>query len=150
MIRAFFLGAVLGTATLALAACGDDEKDGDDGGNGTGGGANVECTPGGGGACQNEMDCPKVESGEARTTAQTCGVGCLQDTDPGACTVQCIVDGDLSMGCAVCYATLAGCARENCLNECGSNAASAECNQCQIDSGCRAGFDACSGLETAN
>jgi hypothetical protein len=79
-----------------------------------------------------------------------CGMSCLQDADPGMCAVGCIVaDVEISQGCAVCYATLVGCAFDNCLAECGSDAASAECNQCQIDSGCRASFDSCSGLTTA-
>jgi hypothetical protein len=150
MKRAFFVGIVLVTGALSGTGCGDD--DGDDGGNaGTGGsGMNVECTPGGGGACQNDTDCVVVENGEARTTAQTCGLGCQQDPDPGMCAVGCIVgEIDISQGCAACYAALVGCASQNCLAECGADPASDECNDCQVDSGCRGNFDTCSGLTTA-
>ena len=150
MKRAFYVGIVLATGALSGTACGDD--DGDDGGNaGTGGtGMNVECTPGGGGACQNDVDCIVVENASARMTAQSCGMDCVQNMDPGMCAVGCIVDTiEISQGCAACYAALVGCAFDFCLAQCGTDAASDECNQCQIDSGCRANFDSCSGLTTA-
>ncbi|HVR18665.1 MAG TPA: hypothetical protein VMS65_03180 [Polyangiaceae bacterium] len=149
MKRGFFVGFVLAASALPAVGCGDDDS-GDDGGTGgTGGGMNVECTPGGGGACQNETDCPKVESGEARMDSQTCGLRCLENADPGMCTVGCIVqEAAVTQACAICYATLAGCAADNCLAQCSADAASAECNQCQIDSGCRSAFDDCSGLTT--
>src|SRR5262245_36731603 len=164
MIRGVFLGLVLGAAALALPACGDDDEDDDggDGGGGTsgtggmagegtgGGGMTVECTPGGGGACQNEMDCPAVESGEAREDTGDCGLSCLQNDDPPTCTVACVMqEAGLSMGCAVCYATLVGCATDNCLAECGTTPDAPDCTRCQIDSGCRGAYDDCSGLMTA-
>jgi hypothetical protein len=139
-------------ATLGGIGCGDDDDDDDNGGTGgTGGGSSVTCTPGGDGACENETDCPKVVSGEARESAQICGVSCLESDDQGTCTVGCIVgDVQITQACAVCYATLVGCAAQYCLGTCGADPAGAECVQCQIDSGCRDGFDACSGLETAS
>ena len=148
MKRAFCVGIVLATGALLGTACGDD----DDGGNaGTGGtGMNVECTPGGGGVCQNDVDCLVVESGDARESAQRCGMMCVQDMNPGMCAVGCIVaDIEISPECAGCYAALVGCAFDNCFAECSTDAASAECNQCQMDSGCRSDFDTCSGLTTA-
>ena len=151
MKRGFFVGLFLAASALPAVGCGDDDDGDDDGGTGGtgGGGSNVECTPGGGGACQNDTDCPKVENGEARMDSQTCGRSCLEDTDPGMCTVACIVqEAAITQACAVCYATLAGCAADNCLAECGSAPASDACNQCQIDSGCRGAFDDCSGLTT--
>jgi hypothetical protein len=145
---------------LASAAygCGDDGED-DDGGAGTAGSAgsggsggsnaNVSCTPGGGGACTNDDDCPKVESGEIRTSAQTCGLGCLEEDDPGPCAVTCIVmETAASPACATCYAGVVKCASDNCLAQCGADPTSDECNQCQIDAGCRTEFDACSGLDS--
>jgi hypothetical protein len=151
MKRETFFAIVLGMTAFAGVGCGDDDGDDDDGGGGTGGsGMNVECTPGNGGACQNEMDCPSVESGEARTSAQTCGLGCQQDAEPATCAVTCIVgDTGMSVACSSCYAALVGCASQNCLAECGADPASDACNQCQIDAGCRSDFDDCSGLETA-
>lgn len=146
---------------LASAAygCGDDEDDGGGsnagsagsaGSGGSGGSnANVSCEPGGGGACTNDDDCPKVESGEIRMSAQGCGLGCLEDDDPATCAVTCIVmETDASAACAACYAGTVKCATDNCLAQCGADPASDECNQCQIDSGCRTEFDACSGLDS--
>jgi len=150
MKRGFFVGILLAAGAMSGTACGDDDE-GDDGGNaGTGGtGMNVECTSGGGGVCQNETDCVVVESGEARASARTCGMQCLQDDDPGTCAVGCIVvDIEISQDCAECYATLVGCAFNNCFDQCSADAASAACDQCQIDTGCRASFDSCSGLTT--
>ena len=136
MKRGFFVGFFLAASVLPAVGCGDDDDDDDDGSGGTGGGMNVECTPGGGGACQNDTDCPKVESGEARMDSQTCGRSCLEEPEeePAMCTVGCIVqEAAITQACAVCYATLAGCAADNCLAECGSAPASDACNQCQID-----------------
>jgi hypothetical protein len=154
MNRGIFFGLVLAAYALPTAGCGgdDDDDDGGDngtGGNGTGGSMNVMCEPGAGGACQNETDCPKVVNGDLRRTAQTCGVMCQAEADPGACAVGCIVDEESSTPeCSACYAALVGCAAENCLAECGADPAGAACNQCQIDEGCRGDFDDCSGLTT--
>src|SRR5687768_17291878 len=73
MKRAFFVGIVLATGALSGTACGDDDE-GDDGGNNNND-ENVECNPGEGGVCQNDMDCVVVENGEARASARTCGLG---------------------------------------------------------------------------
>jgi hypothetical protein len=162
--------AVLLALSVVLASsaygCGDDEDDdcggagspgtGGSAGSGTGGSAgsggsssNVSCTPGGDGACTNDDDCPKVETGEIRMAAQSCGLGCLEDDDPATCAVTCIVmDTEASSGCAACYAGLVKCATDNCLADCGADPASAACNECQIDAGCRSDFDACSGLDS--
>jgi hypothetical protein len=153
MKRGIFLGLVLAAYALGTTGCGDDEDDdnGDGGGgtSGTGGSMNVMCDEGGDGDCQNETDCPKVENGEARASAQDCGEDCQQDPDPATCAVGCIVlEAEITQACAVCYATLVGCAAENCLAECSNAAATEECNQCQIESGCRGDFDDCSGLTT--
>jgi hypothetical protein len=150
MTRGICLAVLFGAVALTAAGCGDDEDDGDDGGGGTGGGGtNVECTPGGGGACQNDDDCPIVEEGTAREEAQDCGLDCQADPDPGMCSVGCIVmNTGLTAGCSACYAGLVGCVAENCLAQCSSNPDSSACVQCQVDEGCRATFDTCSGLDT--
>ena len=150
MKRLIFMGIVLSTATWLVAGCAEEGDDGDDddatGGSSSG---NVNCDPNGDGACETDQDCPKVRSGVARSTAQTCGLGCLDDPDPETCSVQCIVENeDMSPECAACYAGVVGCATENCLAECAASPASDACTQCQIDAGCRADFDTCSGLET--
>ncbi|HEX6275972.1 MAG TPA: hypothetical protein VFZ53_23190, partial [Polyangiaceae bacterium] len=135
MSRGICLAVLFGAVALSIGGCGDDDDDGDDGGGGTGGGgANVECTPGGGGACQNEQDCPVVRAGTAREATQTCGLGCQQDPDPATCTVTCVaMDTGLTASCATCYALLADCARQNCLSECSTDPDSSACIECQID-----------------
>ena len=153
MKRGIFFGLVLAAFTLPAGGCGGDDDD-DDGGDdngtgGSGGSMNVMCTPGEDGACQNETDCPKVESGEAREVSQDCGLECQAEDDPGMCAVGCIVmDAEITQECAVCYATLVGCAAENCLAECTTAPDGDACTMCQIESGCRGGFDDCSGLTT--
>jgi hypothetical protein len=153
MKRVIFMGIALSIAMGLVAGCSDDEDDGGDddasGGSGGSGNGNVTCDPSGDGVCENEQDCPKVVSVEARAAAQTCGLGCLEDADPGTCAVACIVDAeDMSQACAACYAGVVGCATENCLAECAENPAAEMCTQCQIDAGCREEFDTCSGLTT--
>ena len=156
MNRGIFFGLVLAVYALPVAGCGGDDDDddgGDDNGNGgtSGTGMNVMCEPGAGGAdgaCLNETDCPLVENGDARAAAQDCGEDCQLDDDPATCAVGCIMAEGVTQACSICYATLVGCAAENCLAECGSAAATEECNLCQIESGCRSAFDDCSGLVT--
>jgi hypothetical protein len=151
MTRGIFLGIIAGATALSMTACGDDSSDDDGGGGGTGGsGTDVTCTPGAGGACQNEMDCPSVVNSAAKMATGLCGQQCLGNADEAGCTVMCIADAtSMSAECSICYATLAGCARNNCLSECAAEPTSDPCTQCQIDSGCRAMFDTCSGLMTA-
>jgi hypothetical protein len=151
---------------LVTLSCGDDSDDDDDSDGGSGGSAgsssgsagkggsggtgsqNVSCDPEEDTVCQNENDCDAVESGEARASAQSCGLGCLEDDDPGVCAVSCIVeDTDISSECATCYAGSVQCASENCLAECAADPTSDDCNQCQIDAGCRSEFNDCSGLD---
>lgn len=152
MKRGIFLGLVLAAYALPTVGCGGDDDDDDDGDNGTGGsggGMTVMCDPAGDGDCQNETDCPKVESGEAREVAGDCGLECQAEADPGMCAVGCIVtDAALTQACAVCYATLVGCAAENCFTDCTADPDSTECTMCQIEAGCRTAFDTCSGLTT--
>lgn len=151
---------------LALAtACGGDDDNGTTtttGGTGgttstgSGGSAgmgeggspeNVECDPKGSGVCQNEMDCPVVASGAARQASQLCGVACLEDDDPGKCSVNCIVDtAEISSACAACYTATVACATEKCFNECIEDPASDKCKKCQVEQGCRSDFFECSGL----
>ena len=128
----------------SVGAAGDADK----GGSGGTGSQNVMCDPEADTACQNETDCDAVESGDARMSAQSCGLGCLEDDDPGTCAVSCIVeDTSISSECASCYAGSVECASENCLADCAANPASDECTQCQIDAGCRSDFNDCSGLD---
>jgi hypothetical protein len=150
---------------LVTLSCGDDSDDDDSdggsggsagsssgsagkGGSGGTGNQNVTCDPEADTACQNENDCEAVESGDARASAQSCGLGCLEDDDPGVCAVSCIVeDTDISTECATCYAGSVQCASENCLADCAADPTSDDCNQCQIDAGCRSDFNDCSGLD---
>jgi len=157
MKRFIVLGFMFGAGALLGTACGEDGDDDDGGEAGSGGtsGASggVTCSPGAGGACQNDQDCPKVESGMARNVAQSCGLGCQQDPDPENCiatmAVSCIVEQtEMSNECATCYVGVVACASEHCLAECGAQPESTPCAMCQIEMGCRDTFDSCSGLTT--
>lgn len=140
------------TTFMIVAGCGDDDDDnggaaGSAGTSSGGSSANVECDPADDGTCENDTDCPKVESGEARSSAQQCGLGCLEDDDPETCSVTCIVDDTgITSACAACYAATVKCSVDNCLAECAADPASQACADCQVDSGCRSEFDTCSGL----
>lgn len=158
----------LGVGLALATACGGDDDGGsggtNDGAGGTtgttttsGGGSggmgeggaseNVDCDPEGSGVCQNDMDCPAVASGDARGASQLCGLACLEDDDPGKCSVDCIVEqAEISAACAACYTGTVACATEKCFNECAADPASDECTDCQVDQGCRSDFFECSGL----
>jgi hypothetical protein len=162
--------SALALVTLSVAACGGDDDDDNGGGAGTSstagtsssnggepasstGGApatgNVMCDPTVDGVCQNPTDCPFVETGEARMTAGACGRMCLLsgNMDP-ACAVDCII-GEIEMtaDCADCYAAATQCGTANCADECIDDPEAEICVTCLIDSGCRADFNECSGLE---
>jgi len=170
MMRVISAFALLTAATLGITACGDDDDDsGKGGGAGTSnnsaagepgtdpgpdaGGTtgspseNVPCEPSNDTTCQNDKDCPFVVDGSARTTAQTCGKEeCLGKE--ASCAANCIVAQlDMSNECAACYGAFVNCTIKQCLSECVVDPDSDECHQCQVDSGCRSTFDACSGLE---
>lgn len=169
--------SALALVAFSVVACGDDDDDnGNTGGNagtgattgdagepgspaggndGTGatGGApptmNVTCDPEVDGVCQNAMDCPFVESGQARQVAGECGQSCLVVEDPN-CVVDCMLEErDLAMSneCATCYGDAATCAIMECAAACFEDPESAGCQECLMESGCRETFNECSGLE---
>ena len=107
---------------------------------------NVMCDPTQDGVCQNAMDCPFVADGTARMTAATCGIGCFGKA--ANCTLDCIQQtlDMMSTECATCYADTVNCTAMNCAGPCLGNPEADACTQCQIDQGCRAAFDECSGL----
>jgi hypothetical protein len=116
----------------------------------TNGGApsgNVMCDPTADGVCQNAMDCPFVVDGTARIKAGECGKGCLSTPDDENCSRDCILDAlDMSGECAQCYADTVACTIKNCLGACINDPEAAACKECQVEKGCRAAFDECSGL----
>ncbi len=148
-------------ASIGLAACSGDDDDSADATGGQGnsagtpatgdGGAppssgNVMCDPEENGVCQNPMDCPFVVDGTARITAGTCGKGCLTSADEN-CARDCLLDKlDMSSSCAQCYVDTVACTVMKCLAECINDPEADECKQCQVDQGCRAAFNECSGL----
>lgn len=165
--------AVLTMASLAAVGCGGDDDDsasntggtsnngnggepssnnGGEPGSSNGGAAsgNLMCDPDENGVCQNDMDCQFVVDGSARMKAQTCGQGCALMGGDADCARDCILkDLDMSSDCATCYADAVNCTKDKCLGQCISAPASDECAQCQVDMGCRAAFDECSGLPPA-
>ena len=118
-------------------------------GNTAAGGAssgNVMCDPTQKGVCQNDTDCPLIVDGTVRITSGTCGQGCVGKAT--TCTLDCIQQmlDTLSTECATCYADTVNCTTTKCLGACVGAPESDDCKQCQVDMGCRAAFDDCSGL----
>jgi len=115
----------------------------------TNGGAasgNVMCDPTADGVCQNPMDCPFVVDGTARIEAGTCGKRCLGNADEN-CARDCMLETlDMSGECAQCYADTVACTIMNCLGVCINDPEADACKECQVEKGCRAAFDECSGL----
>jgi hypothetical protein len=159
---------LVSVAGLGVAGCGGDDDDddsmptagtsgtgatggeasnnaGDTGNGGTPGTGNVMCDPSVNGVCQNDTDCPFVDDGTARITAGSCGQGCIgKDED---CSRDCILMMlDMTSECASCYADTVNCTIMNCLSECVGDPEADACKECQVDKGCRAAFDECSGL----
>jgi hypothetical protein len=142
-----------GVTMLAATACGSDDSGDDSGGggnSGTGGSSpTTACDPTLDGVCQNDTDCPLVRSGQARSTASTCGIGCIGDADEPQCGADCVVaESGLTAACAACYVAIVDCSREHCLVECASDPESTDCFDCQVANDCRSAFDDCSGLST--
>jgi hypothetical protein len=155
--------------TLGVAGCGDDDDSsttvggtgnaagepnstagetttaGSDGGGGAPTSGNVTCDPAENGVCQNDTDCPFVADGTARITSGTCGKGCIGKAE--TCSRDCITgEIDMTPECATCYADTVNCTIKNCTGQCFTDPEADVCKQCQVDSGCRDAFDACSGL----
>jgi hypothetical protein len=156
---------LVSAVAVNATACGgdDDDSTGPSGGTssqagqpGTGeGGAagagvpaagNVTCDESVDGVCQNATDCPSVASGAARISAGMCGQGCLGSSEE-SCAVDCIVaDTSMTPECATCYAGAVACATEKCLGRCIADPEADDCKLCQVEEGCRAAFNDCSGL----
>lgn len=104
------------------------------------------------GACTNEADLAIIQANDPSGTAGQCGLACLGDADPRACSADCITNGKgnitgtgLSDGCSGCYADTIKCAIDNCIPQC-LDTASQACADCRENAGCNAAFYACSGL----
>lgn len=159
--------ALLAAAGLGVAGCsGDDDDDtANTGGSagtsvipsggepastgGTGGEpatGNVTCDPTENGVCQNDQDCPFVVDGRARISAGTCGKGCLASSDEN-CARDCLLEElDMSSDCAQCYVDTVACTVMKCLGDCVNDPEADVCKECQVEQGCRAAFNECSGL----
>ncbi len=93
-----------------------------------------------------ERDLEIIESSDVVESAQTCGLGCLGDDDPGTCSAECIVDSTgLSYPCASCYGAMVSCTIDHCLVPCASDPSSDEYLECQVAS-CMGAFEECSGI----
>ncbi len=100
-------------------------------------------------ACLNEADAAIIAEGNATDEAQTCGLGCLGDADPGACASACVVtETGLSADCAGCYAGIVVCSIDNCLASCAADPDSEACTTCQAEN-CLEDFYSCTGLEAS-
>jgi hypothetical protein len=106
---------------------------------------NVMCDATQEGVCQNATDCPFIVDDTARITSRQCGKGCLGKAE--TCSRDCITMViDMTSECATCYADTVNCTIKNCVGQCFVDPEADVCKQCQVDKGCRAAFDTCSGL----
>ena len=159
-MKRFVSALVLLTAfSWCVTGCGDDDDDvgSEKGGQGNTAGEpgsgneagmpslNLGCDPGEANTCQNDTDCPFVLDGTARTTAQTCGKGCIGGEE--TCARDCILeDLEMTSECASCYADFVNCTIANCVGACLADPDSDGCHTCQEEKGCRPDFNTCSGL----
>ncbi len=98
-------------------------------------------------ACMNAADLGIIGGDEVDATgeAQDCGLSCLGDEDPGACSETCVVDATgLSGDCAGCYAGVVVCSIQNCLAPCAADPSSEACTSCQAEN-CLDDYYACTG-----
>jgi len=101
------------------------------------------------GACQNAADLAIIapDRDAISAAAKTCGMGCLGDADPVACSTPCVVDKTgISSACAGCYAAMINCTIKNCVAECVADPSAPVCLECQETKGCFKGFYDCSGF----
>ena len=164
--------ALMTAASVGIAGCGGDDDDEPSGAAGKGGTAgkgntggepasnggetgdtggtpsgNVSCDDTQDGVCQNPMDCPFVIDGTARITAGQCGKDCVMTGGDENCSRDCVLEAlDMSSECATCYADTVNCTIMNCLGVCLADPEAVACKECQVEKGCRAAFDECSGL----
>jgi len=89
-------------------------------------------------ACPNDQAWAQEES-------TNCGLQCLGDADPGACSTMCLEDATgLSTDCAGCYAGLFLCTIDNCLSQCVADPSGQVCQECTA-SNCMPDFIDCGG-----
>ena len=166
--------AMVTAAAVGIAGCGGDDDDdttnptggkgstggepgtnggtpgtngGEPGANGGAPSDNVMCDPTEEGVCQNAMDCPFVVDGTARIEAGKCGQQCVSSGGGEDCSRDCILEMlEMSSECAQCYADTVDCTIANCLGPCLGASESVACKECQVEKGCRAAFNECSGL----
>jgi hypothetical protein len=60
-----------------------------------------------------------------------------------------VKESGVTQDCAGCYADIVICTLNNCVGYCAVDPESQDCFDCQVDKGCRAAFDSCSGLPPA-
>jgi hypothetical protein len=102
-----------------------------------------------GGACMSAEDQAIIVADRDGVTAEasTCGLGCMGDTDPVACSTPCVVTATgVTEGCAGCYAGMISCTIVGCIAECMADTQAQGCIDCQVDKGCFQGFYDCSGM----
>jgi hypothetical protein len=106
---------------------------------------------------------PKTGADVASGAASDCGLSCLSNADPVACTLSCMLGADklgptaLTGGCVSCYAAVLDCTLANCVVKCGEISSACDnmcseacftaltgCGSCRTDAGCDAVFNSCS------
>ncbi len=171
MHRFFSLACAVAAATSLVVACGssDDSSSGSNGGSSgsAGSSSNVQCVGdykdlkqtefsakvSSSGKCGGSSDVGSICVNDVTTAAEQCGAGCVKmggsTATQDACTATCLngaVTPSLSDDCTGCYVADVGCARDNCLIQCGVAPASQACADCRQTNGCIDAFYTCSGL----
>lgn len=114
---------------------------------GVGGEGTPACVPLESAACDNEGDCPFVESGQLDSAAVECRTECVLVEEVESCVVTCLVmELGASASCAACYAAFTSCRAEACFVECAVDPRTAECAACVTEAGCGEEFVECSGV----
>lgn len=87
---------------------------------------------------------------QARLHATDCGLASLSLCEPDVAAVTCMLEKrgvPLSKTCASCYGDIVLCTIDKCIQRCISDPAAEDCKACQVEKGCQAAFDVCSGLD---
>ena len=102
-----------------------------------------------GNGCTGEDDLAVIDdmTVDQDAEAATCASDNSGEDEPIPATRECIgTETGLSPLCSNCFAKFASCSLTLCDTECSADPSSMGCEMCQVDNGCTADFDACSGL----
>ena len=121
-----------GTDEGGTDQAGTDEGGTDEGGTGSG-------------ACTNAADQEIIGSTDVAAEARTCGLAAI-GKPPGSATPCIVAATGLTEACAGCYGGTVDCTIANCIGDCAADPSGQPCSDCQVEKGCIAAFEECSGV----